>query len=154
MTMYTFQAGKGINANKINSNFTELKNQANTNENNLTTLTNTALKKDGSNLTDSIIKDFQKQTSVLLSGSGIKNLLDNTVYYFNPTGDTTFVLPSIGADNYSHTICVFIAGNNYTINLGTSYHIYNDLNIYKQADYFVMFFYNKINQKWYYSITQ
>ena len=51
MTIHVFQAGKGINATKLNDNFTDIKNQANTNESNITNISNNAIWNDGTNLT-------------------------------------------------------------------------------------------------------
>ena len=75
--MYVFEAGKGINAEKINANFSELQNQTNTNETNIGNLASTALLKDGSNITPSLVATFQKQTPNVLSASGTIALTDN-----------------------------------------------------------------------------
>lgn len=156
MTLNVFQAGKGINATKLNANFSEVQQQANTNESNINTIANTALKKDGTNLTQSIVDDFQKQTPVVLTNqSGSISLADNKVYFLSLSGNTTIVLPTISDDQYSHTIILYVNGHSgYSLTLGTSNHFFN----YSYADtrnpYSVMYIYNKIDRNWYYSITQ
>lgn len=154
MTMNVFQAGKGINADKINANFSELKQQANANESAINTVASTALKKDGSNLTQSIINDFQSQTPNVLTRSGTISLSDNTANFLTLTGNGTIQLPSVSADNFSHTISLIVKGGAYNLNLGTTYHLYNDLSINKANTYCVLYIYNKIDNHWYYSLTQ
>ncbi len=56
--MYTFQAGKGINASKLNDNFTELQTKSNSNESAINSLSNDALRKDGSNITQVLVDDL------------------------------------------------------------------------------------------------
>ena len=56
-----FSPNKGINVVKLNDNFASLQQQANDNEDSITDIANTALLKDGSNLTPDIIADFQNQ---------------------------------------------------------------------------------------------
>lgn len=156
MTLNIFQAGKGINATKLNANFSEVQQQANTNENNINIIANTALKKDGSNLTQTIIDDFQKQTPVVLTNqSGTISLTDNKVYFLSLSGNSTIVLPTIANDQYSHTIVLYVSGHSgYSLDLGTTNHFFN----YSYADtrnpYSVMYIYNKLDNNWYYSITQ
>lgn len=154
--MYTFQAGKGINATKINSNFNEVKQQANTNEGNINTLSSTALLKDGSNMTTAMVEGFYKQPITSLTGAGTTlNLSDNSSYYIKLTANgNTINLPVVANDGYSHTITAIVEANGYSLNLGTTYHLLNDLNVSISGTYYVMWIYNKLNNKWYYSITQ
>lgn len=152
--MYVFSAGKGINCVKINDNFDQLKTDINDNELAIDDIANNALLKDGSNLTQSIIDDFQSQTPNVLSTSGTIALTDNTANFLTLTGNATISLPSISPDQYSHTITMVVAGGSYTLNLGTVYHLYNDLLIDTTKTYNVLYIYNKIDGNWYYSLTQ
>ena len=65
--MYVFEAGKGINAVKINANFSELQTQTSTNETDIGNLASTALLKDGRNITPSLVATFQQQTPNIIS---------------------------------------------------------------------------------------
>lgn len=157
MTLYTFQAGKGINANKINSNFTEVKNQANTNENNINTIANTALLKDGSNMSPGMAINFNKQQTKVVYASGNDiTLTDNQWYSINLNGNgSNIVLPNVTPGDKSHTIIAMIRSNGYSLNyLGTTYHLLNDLNVDTTGNYSVMYVYNKLDNHWYYSLTQ
>ena len=153
-TLYTFSAGKGINQIKLNYNFGQLQQQSNTNEVNITTISNTALLKDGSNLTQAIIDDFQQQVPNVLSGSGTIALTDNTANFLTLTGNATISLPTVPADIYSHTITLVVEGGVYSLDLGTTKHLYNPLGIDTTQTYNVLYIYNKIDNSWYYSITQ
>lgn len=153
-TLYTFSAGKGINQVKLNYNFGQLQQQSNTNETNINTIANTALSKDGSNLTQTIIDEFQQQTPNILSTSGTIALTDNSANFLTLTGNGTISLPNVPADQYSHTINLVVAGSAYSLDLGTVYHLYNDLLIDTTQTYNVLYIYNKIDGNWYYSITQ
>lgn len=152
--MYVFEAGKGINATKINANFSELQNQTNTNETDIGNLASTALLKDGSNITPSLVATFQQQTPNILSTSGTIALTDNSANFLTLTGDGTILLPNIPADQYSHTINLVVAGSAYSLDLGTTKHLYNPLTIDTTQTYNVLYIYNKIDNAWYYSITQ
>lgn len=158
MTLNVFQAGKGINATKLNANFSEVQQQANTNESNINTIANTALKKDGTNLTQTIVDVFQQQTPVILSGNGNISLTDNKVHFLTLTGnnDNKVVLPTPASDSYSHTIVLIVQGSNYSLNIsnGTAGHLYNDTSVSTTSPYSVMYIWNKINDRWYYSLTQ
>lgn len=158
MTLYVFQAGKGINATKVNANFSEVQQQANDNETDLTTLANTALLKDGSNITQTMVDEFQKQTPVILSGNGNINLTDNKVHFLTLTGNNSnkVVLPTPASDSYSHTIVLIVQGSNYSLNIsnGTAGHLYNDTSVNTTSPYNVMYIWNKLNNSWYYSLTQ
>ena len=155
MTLNIFQAGKGINATKVNDNFAEVQQQANDNESDITTISNTALLKDGSNLTQTIVDDFQQQTPIILATtSGTITLTDNRAHFLALTGNGTIDLPTPASDQYSHTITLTVQGSAYSLDLGTLYHLYNDLNIDTTETYNVLYIYNKIDGNWYYSITQ
>ena len=152
--MYVFEAGKGINAVKINANFSELQNQTNTNETDIGNLASTALLKDGSNITPSLVATFQQQTPNVLSRSGTISLADNTANFLTLTGNGTISLPAVPADQYSHTISLVVGGSNRTLSLGTTKHLYNPLAIDTTKTYNVLYIYNKIDSSWYYSLTQ
>ena len=159
MVMNIFQAGKGINAVKINDNFSQLQTQSNNNETAINNIATTALLKDGSNLTQSIIDNFQQQTPNVLSGSGTIALPDNSANFLTLTGNNKNVikLPTIGSDPYSHTINLVVAGSSYSLDIKTATggkHLYNDLSIDPTQTYNVLFVYNKLDNNWYYSITQ
>lgn len=157
MTMNVFQAGQGINCNKLNANFSDLQTQTNTNESNINTIANTALKKDGSNLTASIIADFQKQVPNILSGDNTITLTDNSANFLTLTGNGVIALPTIVADQYSHTITLVVEGSSYSLDIATATggkHLYNDLDVDPTQTYNVLFIYNKIDNSWYYSVTQ
>lgn len=152
--MYVFEAGKGINAVKINANFAELQSQTNTNETDIGNLANTALLKDGSNLTQSAINAFQQQTPNILSADGTISLADNSANFLTLTGNGTISLPAVASDQYSHTITLTVQGGSYSLNLGATKHIYNPFEIDTTQPYNVLYIYNKIDNSWYYSLTQ
>ena len=102
--MHTFEAGKGINAVKINENFTEVVDLANANETALLRIEQTALRKDGSNLTQYAIDKFKQETPNILIGDGTIALADNTANFLTLTGNGTILLPNIAQDQYSHTM--------------------------------------------------
>lgn len=154
---WTFQAGNGINCVKLNKNFADLQSTTNNNENSINTIANTALKKDGSNLTASIIADFQKQTPNILSGSGTISLTDNSANFLTLTGNGVIALPPITPDQYSHTITLVVDGSNYSLDISTATgdkHLLNNIYVDPTQTYNVLFIYNKIDNSWYYSITQ
>lgn len=155
-SLWQFTAGEGINCNKINQNFADMQNKSNSNENRINTIETTALKKDGSNLTASIVADFQKQTPNVISGNGNISLTDNSSNFLTLTGNNSnkIILPAVSPDQYSHTINLVVQGSAYALNLGTSYHLYNNLSINTGQTYNVLYIYNKIDGHWYYSITQ
>lgn len=152
--MYVFEAGKGINAVKINANFSELQNQTNTNETDIGNLASTALLKDGSNITPSLVATFQQQTPNVITGDGTIALADNSANFLTLTDNGTISLPNVPADQYSHTINLVVEGSSYSLNLGTTKHLYNPLTIDTTQTYNVLYIYNKIDNAWYYSITQ
>ena len=152
--MYVFEAGKGINATKINANFSELQTQTNTNETDIGNLASTALLKDGSNITASLVATFQQQTPNIITGDGTIALTDNSANFLTLTDNGTISLPNVPADQYSHTITLVVAGGNYSLNLGTTKHIYNAIGIDTTQTYNVIYIYNKIDDAWYYGLTQ
>ena len=159
MVLNIFEAGKGINATKINDNFSQVQNQSNTNETAINNIASTALLKDGSNLTQSAINTFQQQTPNILSRSGAISLADNTANFLTLTGNNTnrIVLPAVASDQYSHTISLVVAGGPYSLDISTATggrHLYNDLSVDSTKTYNVLFLYNKIENAWYYSLTQ
>lgn len=154
MALNIFEAGKGINATKINDNFSQVQNQSNTNETAINNIASTALLKDGSNLTQSAINTFQQQTPNILSADGTISLADNTANFLTLTGNGTISLPAVASDQYSHTISLVVAGGSYSLGLGTIYHLYNNLAIDTTKTYNVLYIYNKLDNRWYYSLTQ
>ena len=156
-SLWKFSPGKGINVVKLNYNFASLQQQANTNETNITNIANTALLKDGSNLTPDIINDFQSEIPVILTGAGTITLTDNTTNFLTLTGDGVIALPTIAPDNYSHSIEVIVEGSQYSLDISTATggrHLYNDSEVDPEYTYSVLFLYNKIENAWYYSLTQ
>lgn len=154
MPLNIFEAGKGVNATKINDNFSQLQNQSNTNETAINNIASTALLKDGSNLTQSAINTFQQQIPNILSRSGTISLADNTANFLTLTGNGTISLPTVPNDQYSHTITLVVKGGNYSLGLGTVKHLYNPIVIDTTQTYNVMYIYNKLDRRWYYSLTQ
>lgn len=151
-----FTAGKGINCIKLNSNFAALQNLSNANETDLNTIGNTALLKDGSNLTQSIVDTFNTVTpTVLTNQSGTITLQDNTSYYISLAGATTISLPVIASDNISHTITVVVEGSNYSLDIGTNGNTLGTLlTIDSTKAYQILYIYNKIDNTWYSCLGQ
>ena len=152
--LWVFSAGKGINQIKLNYNFSELQQESNANETAINNIASTALLKDGSNLTQTIINEFQQQTPNILPTSGTISLADNTANFLTLTGNGTISLPVIPADQYSHTISLVVQGSSYSLDLGTLNHIYSPYEIDTTQTYNVLYIYNKIDNSWYYSLTQ
>lgn len=157
MALNIFEAGKGINAVKINDNFSQVQNQSNANEIAINNIADTALLKDGSNLTQSAINAFQQQTPNILSRSGTISLADNTANFLTLTGDGTISLPAVVSDQYSHTISLVVAGGSYSLDFNKATggrHLFNNLDVDPAQTYSVLFIYNKLDNYWYYSLTQ
>lgn len=152
--MYTFQAGKGINVTKLNSNFNEVVQKANTNEEKLVDIANKSLLKDGSNLTQTIVEDFNRHEPIYLSGSGTKTLTDNRTHYLTLTGNVTISLPTPANDMMSHTIVLLVQGSNYTLNLGTGKYLNSPGELKTTNPYQVLYVYNKLDKSWYYCLGQ
>ena len=152
--MYTFVAGKGINVNKLNPNFEEVKDDANDNETALTAISNTALLKDGSNITQDLKDEFLSETDTIITSSGNISLVDDTSNFLTLTGNGTIVLPVITADQFSHTIRLVVGGSAYSLNLGTTYHLLTNPDVDTASPYYVMYIFNKLDNRWYFSISQ
>ena len=155
--IWTFSPGKGINMVKLNDNFASLQQQSNGNEDDITNIENTALLKDGSNLTPDIIADFQSQVPNILSTSGTISLTDNSANFLTLTGNGVVSLPAIPADQYSHTIVLIVEGGSYTLDVATATnnkHLYADVELDPTETYCVLFLYNKIENAWYYCLNQ
>lgn len=148
--MYTFQAGKGINASKLNDNFTELQTKSNSNESAINSLSNDALRKDGSNITQALVDDFNTVTPIILSNqAGTISLQDNKQYFLTLSGSGTISLPVVPSDSYSHTIVLIVQGSNYSLNLGTQKTLGSLIGIDSTRAYQILYIYNKIDNSWY-----
>lgn len=158
MTLHTFHPGDGINSQKLNENFSVLQGQTNDNETAINDLNATALRIDGSNMTQDMVDDFQQQTPIILSGSGNINLTDNSVHFLTLTGNNNnkIVLPAISQDIYSHTIILIVNGSNYSLNVanGTAGTMSSTTLFIPNKTYTVLYIYNKIDNRWYYSLGQ
>lgn len=153
--MHTFEAGKGINAIKINENFTEVVDLANANETALLQLSQTVLLKDGSNLSQDVIDKFKQDEPIVLENrQGDIALTDNKTHFLSLSGAGKIVLPTVLTDQFSHTITLIVDGSSYSLVLGTEKHLYNPLNIDTTKYYSVVYIYNKIDKSWYFSLTQ
>lgn len=150
---WVFQARKGINKDKLNENFSTMQNLANSNETQINTIASTALHKSGDNLEQSAIDEFKKDDATILSTSGAVSLLDGGEYFLTPTGNVTITLPTITADQYSHTISLIVAGSQYIVDLGTTYSMLGPA-IDTEQTYSVLFLYNKIDGHWYFFMGQ
>lgn len=154
--MHTFEAGKGINAIKINENFIEAADLANANETSLLQLSQTALLKDGSNLSQDIINKFQQNETIVLQGrQGDIALTDNKAHFLSLSGTGKIVLPSVPTDQFSHTIILVVAGGSYSLDLGTNGRMIIQKEILDiSKPYNVMYIFNKIDRLWYACLTQ
>ena len=153
--MHTFEAGKGINAVKINENFTEVVDLANANETALLQLSQTALLKDGSNLTQDVIDEFKQDEPIVLENcQGDIALTDNKTHFLSLVGAGNIVLPNILTDQFSHTIVLIVQGSDYSLYVGTDKKIYSYDEIDTTKTYSVLYIWNKIDKSWYSSITQ
>ena len=155
-----FEPRKGINCNSLNQNFELLKTKANNNELQLSTIETTALKKDGSNIEPSAVEKFQQTETTVLTWTPTINLVDNSTNFLTPLGNTTVVLPNIPSDAYSHTVILIVQGSNYTITSKTASgaiitkHLYNDSSVDTTSPYSLMYIFNKLNNSWYFYLTQ
>lgn len=151
--METFYDGKGINVVKLNANFDALKNQTNANETAIQNIANTALLKDGSNVTPEMIQKFKQDTVTSLSTSGTINLSDGGDYILTLTGNGTVLLPTITNDSFSHTITMIVMGGSFSLNMSAATPVLNPT-IDIARPYSVMFVFNKVDNKWYYFLGQ
>ena len=154
MAMNVFEAGKGINCVKINDNFSQLQTLTNDNETAIDTVANTALLKDGSNLTQAIVSEFQQQTPNIITADGTISLADNSANFLTLTGNGVISLPAVAADSYSHTITLVVEGSPYTLDLGTTYSVLTKGDLDTTQPYSVLYMYHKVRGTWYYYISQ
>lgn len=153
VTLHDFYAGDGINATKLNYNFSQLQTLANTNESQINNIGATALHKNGDNIEQSAIDAFKKDQVAVLSASGNVPLSDNSDYFLTPTGNVNIILPTITSDEFSHTITLIVAGSVYSVDLGTQLSLLSPT-VNTIQPYSVLFMYNKIDNNWYYFIGQ
>lgn len=156
--MQLFSAGDGINCIKLNTNFDQVMSDTNDNETQINDIASTALLANGSNLTQSIIDDFQKQEPIVLSTDGSISVTDNRTHFLTLTSnnDNKIILPAVSPDSYSHTIIVVVDGSSYSLDvaLGTAGTLGKPLLLDSTIPYCVMYIYNKIDSNWYYVISQ
>lgn len=156
--MYTFEAGKGVNLVKLNANFTEVQNLANTNETALLRIEQTALRKDGRNLTQDIVDEFRQETPIVLSNKkGDISLTDNKTHFLSLSGAGKIVLPTVPTDQFSHTITLIVDGSSYALdasNGGTLPQILTKGDVDVSKPYNVLYIYHKVHRAWYYYISQ
>lgn len=158
--MHIFEAGKGINATKINENFTEVINVANDNETALLQIANTALLKNGANVTQDMVTKFQQEEPILITGeeaSGDIILTDNRTHFLSLTGNGKIVLPTVPTDEYSHTITLVVSSTEYTLDIsydGKAEILATNTELIEPNPFNVLYVFNKIEHKWNYYITQ
>lgn len=153
--MHTFEAGKGINAVKINENFTEVMDLANANETALLQLSQTALLKDGSNLTQDVIDKFKQDEPIVLENrQGDIVLTDNKTHFLSLSGAGKIVLPTVLTDQFSHTITLIVDGSSYSLDLGSTNVILTKGDVDVAKPYNVLYIYHKVHRAWYYYISQ
>lgn len=158
--MVVFNAGEGIPAPDLNANFDTLRTQSTANEAKITNIENTALRIDGSNVTDATVAAFNRNETVTLATSGASLLTDNAEHFLAPTGDCDLTVPVIAqGDLYSHTINIAIQGSNYGVTLyegGTAItrHLLNGENVDTTLPYNILLMYNHLDGHWYYYISQ
>lgn len=153
--MHTFEAGKGINAIKINENFTEVVDLANANETALLRIEQTALRKDGSNLTQDIVNEFKQDEPIILENRlGDIALTDNKTHFLSLSGAGNIVLPTIADDQFSHTITLIVDGSSYSLDLGSTNVILTKGDVDVAKTYSVLYIYHKVHRAWYYYISQ
>lgn len=153
--LHQFQAKKGINAKKLNENFSFVAKQANDNETALDVIAKTALLKDGSNLSQDIINEFNRDVDpIYLSDLGEIILTDNQTYFLTLTGNANIVLPTIYNDSVSHTIVLVVQGSDYSLDLGTEKYLNAPGELKTEQTYQVLYIYNKLDKSWYYCLGQ
>lgn len=153
--MHTFEAGKGINALKINENFTEVVDLANANEAALLQLSQTALLKDGSNLSQDVVNKFKQDELIVLENrQGDIVLTDNKTHFLSLSGAGKIVLPTVPTDQFSHTITLIVDGSSYSLDLGSTNVILTKGDVDVSKPYNVLYIYHKVHRAWYYYISQ
>lgn len=153
--MHTFEAGKGINAVKINENFTEVIDLANANETALLQLSQTALLKDGSNLSQDVVDKFKQDELIVLENrQGDIVLTDNKTHFLSLSGAGKIVLPTVLTDQFSHTITLIVDGSSYSLDLGSTNVILTKGDVDVAKTYNVLYIYHKVHRAWYYYISQ
>lgn len=153
--LHQFQAKKGINAKKLNENFSFVAKQANDNEIALDVIAKTALLKDGSNLSQDIINEFNRDIDpIYLSGAAEIALTDNQTHFLTLTGNANIVLPTVLNDSVSHTIVLVVQGSDYTLHLGTEKYLNAPGELKTEQTYQVFYVYNKLDKSWYYCLGQ
>lgn len=157
---YVFEAGKGINAEKINTNFSFVVNLANDNEQALANIDKTALRKDGSNIEQDAINKFKQEEPILITGTAARGdiaLTDNKTHFLSLTGNGKIILPTVQQDQYSHTITLIVDGGDYSLdvsNSGMLPAILTRTSIDDSKPYNVLYIYHKVHRVWYYYISQ
>lgn len=156
--LHTFVAGTGISAPKLNQNFENLKSQSNDNEIRLTELSNVALLKDGTNVTQSLVSRFNERNIIEMSGQGDISLPDNSEIVLTLEDNGVIRLPQIEQnDAVSHTIALVVMGSEYSLDVSTATnnkHLLNNFNVDASKPFSVLFIYNKIDNSWYYYLAQ
>lgn len=158
--MNVFNAGEGIPAPELNANFDNLKTESNSNEARILNIENTALRIDGSNVSDATVEAFNRNTIVTLGTSGVMSLTDNAEHFLAPTGDCYLDTPIIAVgDSYSHTINIAVQGSNYGVTLreggqAITRHLLNGENVDTTLPYNLLLMYNHLDGHWYYYISQ
>jgi hypothetical protein len=153
--MHIFEAGKGINALNINKNFTDVMDLANANEVALLRIEQTALRKDGRNLTQDVVTQFQQDEPIILENQKEDIVLtDNKTHFLSLSGAGKIVLPTIADDQFSHTITLIVDGSSYSLDLGSTNVILTKGDVDVAKTYSVLYIYHKIHRAWYYYISQ
>lgn len=158
--MNVFNAGEGIPAPELNANFDNLKTESNSNEARITDIENTALRIDGSNVTDATVEAFNRSITVTLPTSGTATLTDNAEHFLAPTADCYLDTPVIAqGDLYSHTINIAVQGSNYGVTLreggqAITRHLLNGENVDTTLPYNLLLMFNHLDGHWYYYISQ
>ena len=158
--MKIFHAGEGISAPDLNDNFDALKTQTNQNESDITTIANTSLKVDGSNITDQTVEAFNRSITVTLPTTGTANLTDNAEHFLAPAGNCTLNVPAVAqGDQFSHTINIAVQGSAFSVTLMENgslitRHLLNGENVDTTLPYNLLLMYNHSDGHWYYYISQ
>lgn len=153
--MHIFEAGKGINAVKINENFTEVMDLANANETALLQLSQTALLKDGSNLSQEVVDKFKQEEPIVLENrQGDIVLTDNKTHFLSLSGAGKIALPTVLTDQFSHTVTLIVDGSSYSLDLGSTNVILTKGDVDVSKPYNVLYIYHKVHRAWYYYISQ